>query len=221
MIKRIRYFMAADGAEGGDGGAAGAGAGSGAGAGAGAAGTGSGAAAGAQGGEPAKPHQAAKVELTPEQNEFVNSLILSKESAAEKRAQNAMLAKMGFKSIEDVEAFVKTRQESMTQAEKDKAKLEASETAAQTAARERDEAKAEVAALKAGVPADKVAKVVKLAAGYDGDTFEEKVTALLADFPDFVKGAAPQSFGIKTGQEGASEQERLLAVARKQAGLTK
>jgi hypothetical protein len=154
----------------------------------------------------------------------LNDLIAKEAGKRQEKATADLLAKMGFKSIEEVEAFNKSRQESMTQAEKDKLKLAEQEAAAATNAKERDEARAEVAALKAGVPADKVAKVVKLAAGYDGDTMEAKITALLADFPDFVKGAtgqAPRNAGLVTGQQGVSDEERLLAIARKQAGLTK
>lgn len=153
----------------------------------------------------------------------LNDLIAKEAGKRQEKATADLLAKMGFKSIEEVEAFNKSRQESMTQAEKDKLKLAEQEAAAATNAKERDEARAEVAALKAGVPADKVAKVVKLAAGYDGDTMEAKITALLADFPDFVKGPlqAPRNAGLVTGQQGVSDEERLLAIARKQAGLTK
>ena len=153
----------------------------------------------------------------------LNDLIAKESGKRQEKATADLLAKMGFKSIEEVEAFNKTRQESMTQAEKDKLKIAEQEAAAATNAKERDEAKAEVAALKAGVPADKVAKVVKLAAGYDGDTMDAKITALLADFPDFVKAqaGAPQNAGRVTGQQGVSDEERLLAIARKQAGLIK
>jgi hypothetical protein len=153
----------------------------------------------------------------------VNDLIAKEASKRQEKATADLLLKMGFKSLEDIDAFNKSRQESMTQAEKDKLAIQEKETAAQTAARERDEARAELSAMKAGVPADKVAKVVKLAAGYDGDTMDEKISALLADFPDFVKAqtAAPQNAGRVTGQQGMSDEERLLAVARKQAGLTK
>lgn len=164
----------------------------------------------------------------PEQPKYtdkqLNDLIAKESGKRQEKATADLLAKMGFKSIEEVEAFNKSRQESMTQAEKDKLKLAEQESAAATNAKERDEARAEVAALKAGVPADKVAKVVKLAAGYDGDTMEAKITALLDDFPDFMKGQsvqAPQNAGRVTGQQGVSDEERLLAIARKQAGLTK
>ena len=153
----------------------------------------------------------------------LNDLIAKESGKRQEKATADLLAKMGFKSIEEVDAFNKSRQESMTQAEKDKLKIAEQEAAAATNAKERDEAKAEVAALKAGVPADKVAKVVKLAAGYDGDTMDAKITALLADFPDFIKAqsGAPQNAGRVTGQQGVSDEERLLAIARKQAGLIK
>lgn len=179
---------------------------------------------------PATPAPAAATPPAPEPEQpkytdkQLNDLIAKEAGKRQEKATADLLAKMGFKSIEDVEAFNKSRQESMTQAEKDKLKLAEQEAAAATNAKERDEARAEVAALKAGVPADKVAKVVKLAAGYDGDTMEAKITALLADFPDFVKGTAgqaAQNVGRVTGQQGVSDEERLLAIARKQAGLTK
>lgn len=178
---------------------------------------------------PAAPAQTPAIQPAPEPEQpkytdkQLNDLIAKEAGKRQEKATADLLAKMGFKSIEEVEAFNKSRQESMTQAEKDKLKLAEQEAAAATNAKERDEARAEVAALKAGVPADKVAKVVKLAAGYDGDTMEAKITALLADFPDFVKGQvqAPRNAGLVTGQQGVSDEERLLAIARKQAGLTK
>jgi hypothetical protein len=185
--------------------------------------------------EPDGVAPAAQTETTPQTNQTapeetpkytdkqVNDLIAKEASKRQEKATADLLLKMGFKTLEDVDAFNKSRQESMTQAEKDKLAIQEKETAAQTASRERDEARAELSAMKAGVPADKVAKVVKLAAGYDGDTMDEKISALLADFPDFVKAqtAAPQNAGRVTGQQGMSDEERLLAVARKQAGLTK
>ena len=163
----------------------------------------------AQGSSRAQETQADAPKFTQSQ---LNDLIAKEAGKREEKATLAVLAKMGFKTIEEAEAFNKTRQESMTQAEKDKAKLAELETTAQTAARERDEAKAEVAALKAGVPADKVAKVVKLAAGYDGDTMEEKITAFLADFPDFVKtvAGAPQNVGRVTGAQGEDKDITIL-----------
>ena len=186
----------------------------------------SGAGDGGQAAQGASGEQGTQSDAPKYTDKQLNDLIAKEAGKREEKATLAALAKMGFKTIEEAEAFNKTRQESMTQAEKDKAKLAEIETTAQTAARERDEAKAEVAALKAGVPADKVAKVVKLAAGYDGDTMEAKITALLADFPDFVKGqtgtgGTAANVGRQTGQQGVSDEERLLAIARKQAGLTK
>ena len=174
-------------------------------------------------GTPATPPATEPAEQPKYTDKQLNDLIAKESGKRQEKATADLLAKMGFKSIEEVEAFIKTRQESMTQAEKDKLKIAEQEAAAATNAKERDEAKAEVAALKAGVPADKVAKVVKLAAGYDGDTMDAKITALLADFPDFIKAqaGAPQNAGRVTGQQGVSDEERLLAIARKQAGLIK
>jgi len=156
----------------------------------------------------------------------LNDLIAKEAGKRESKAQAELLAKMGFASLDDVEKFAEKRKEGMTEAEKTKARLEEIENERKKTAKERDEAKAEIAALKAGVSPDKVEKVVKLASGYDGDTPDERITALLADFPDLgkVAGKAPaagKDLGVQTGQKGLSEVDRLLAVARKQAGLTK
>lgn len=156
----------------------------------------------------------------------LNDLIAKEAGKRESKAQADLLAKMGFASLDDVEKFVEKRKEGMTEAEKTKARLEEIENESKKTAKERDEAKAEIAALKAGISPDKVEKVVKLAAGYDGDTPAERITALLADFPDIGKAegkapAAGKDLGVQTGQKRLGEVERLLEVARKQAGLTK
>lgn len=87
--------------------------------------------------------------------------------------------------------------------------------------REASEARAESAALKAGVPADKCERVRKLAlAGdYEGDNEAEKVAAVLKDFPEFVKAATPSEFGGKIKAGNVDEQAQMLAQIMKNAGI--
>lgn len=156
----------------------------------------------------------------------LNDLIAKESGKREAKAQADLLSKMGFTSLDDVEKFAAERNASMSEADKTKARLAEIENESKNTAKERDEAKAEIAALKAGISPDKVEKVVRLAAGYDGDTPAERITALLADFPDIGKVSgqsqdAGKNLGMLSGQKRLGEVERLLEVARKQAGLTK
>ena len=156
----------------------------------------------------------------------LNDLIAKESGKRESKAQSDLLSKMGFTSLDDVEKFAAERNASMSEADKTKARLAEIENESKNTAKERDEAKAEIAALKAGISPDKVEKVVRLAAGYDGDTPAERITALLADFPDIGKVAGQsqdsgKNIGMQSGQKRLGEVDRLLAVARKQAGLTK
>lgn len=199
---------------------------------------GAGGGAGAEGGEVAKKKEgegaAAGADLKPKEGEpakeepkftqkQLNDLIAMESGKKATKATKDLMEKMGFKTIEEVEEFAKSRKESMTKEEKLAAQIAEHATKTQTAEAERDEARAELAALKAGVPEDKIAKVVKLAAGYDGETITDKIGALLLDFPDLAKGkvGAGRDVGRMSGQQGVSDEERLLAVARENLGLTK
>jgi hypothetical protein len=154
-------------------------------------------------------------------NKQVNDLI-ARDATKEARK---LLADAGLDSTGDLKADLaklkSIRDSQLTddqkRAERDK-EIEGKMTTAQ---REASEAKAEAAALKAGVPADKAERVRKLAlAGdYEGATEAEKVAAVLSDFPEFVKKEAPGDVGRLTKGSQVNEEEALLAQMKKNAGI--
>ena len=71
-----------------------------------------------------------------------------------------------------------------------------------------------------GVPADKADRIMKLAQSYEGETPAEKVTAVLADFPELVKGGA-QNIGVENKNASPNTEAALLDQMLKNAGITK
>ena len=121
----------------------------------------------------------------------------------------------------DVEAFKAWKESTMSETEKLKAQLAEREGKEAETKKEADGIRAENEALKKGVPADKVDRVKKLVLSgvYEGESIAEKVEAVLAEFPEYAKGAV-KDIGGKTGNQSIDENTRLLDLARKQAGLT-
>jgi hypothetical protein len=136
-----------------------------------------------------------------------------------------LLAEAGFDPTGDIKADLaklKTiRDGQLTDEQKRAERDKEIEGKMTTAQREASEAKAETAALKAGVPADKAERVRKLAlAGdYEGATEAEKVAAVLLDFPEFVKKEAPGDVGRLTKGSQVNEEEAMLAQLKKNAGI--
>jgi hypothetical protein len=136
-----------------------------------------------------------------------------------------LLAEAGFDPSGDIKADLaklKTiRDGQLTEEQKRAEKEKATADELTKSKREASEARAEAAALKLGVPADKAERVRKLAlAGdYEGATEAEKVAAVLADFPEFVKKEAPGDVGRRTGGSQVNEEEALLAQMKKNAGI--
>ena len=136
-----------------------------------------------------------------------------------------LLAEAGFDTSGDIKADLaklKTLRDSQLTAEQKAAEAaKAKDDELSASKREASEARAEAAALKLGVPADKCDRVRKLAmAGdYEGATEAEKVAAVLADFPEFVKAQAPGDVGRLTKGSQVNEEEALLAQMKKNAGI--
>jgi hypothetical protein len=151
----------------------------------------------------------------------VNKLLLNETGKEVKK----LLAEAGFDPSGDIKADLaklKTLRDSQLTEEQKRAEREKEiEGKMTTAQREASEARAEVAALKLGVPADKAERVRKLAlAGdYEGASEAEKVAAVLADFPEFVKKEAPGDVGRLTKGSQVNEEEALLAQMKKNAGI--
>ena len=136
-----------------------------------------------------------------------------------------MLAEAGFDPSGDIKADLaklkSVRDSQLTEKEKAAEAAKAKDDELSTFKREASEARAESAALRAGVPADKCDRVRKLAlAGdYEGATEAEKVASVLADFPEFVKVAAPGDVGRVTKGSQVNEEEAILAQMKKNAGI--
>lgn len=147
----------------------------------------------------------------------LNDLILKNSSKASEKAKAELMASLGIKDVSEIEAMKEARKAQMSDAEKATLALKEQEAATQSARREADEAIAEVAAMKAGVPVDKVERVRKLAMSgqYEGDTPAEKINAVLADFPEFIKQTSV-NLGAPTGKNTVSDEESILQKLREQ-----
>lgn len=144
----------------------------------------------------------------------LNDLIAIKKTEAEKKAIEKVLKELGLTKQEELAELKKLRQESMTEAEKKDAELKAKNEELEAAKAEAIKIKLEAEALRAGIPADKVDRAVKLAALYEGD---DKVAQVLKEFPEFAKEGVNVS--QKTGDQKKTDEETLMEQARKAAGL--
>ena len=159
----------------------------------------------------------------PEVAKYTDSQLndLVKKNAAKEAVK--ILAEAGLESTgnlkDDVAKFKAWKESQMTEAEKYKSDLEA-----EKAKTKEVEARAIAAELRAeivgkGVPADKADRIMKLAQSYEGETPAEKVTAVLADFPELVKGA--QNIGVENKNASPNTEAALLDQMLKNAGITK
>lgn len=170
---------------------------------------------GVTGAAPAAP--ATETDPTPEVQEVakytdkqLNDLIAKNSAKAAEKARAELLGTIGVKDASEIEELKKARESQMTEAEKLKAELDALKGADAESRKAADAVKAENAALKKGVPADKVDRVVRLSAGYEGDTVEERVTAVLADFPEFTRGPV-KDIGAPAHGQGVDDDTAMMA----------
>ena len=174
--------------------------------------------------EPVKTDQEPKQDPKPDKytDEWVNNLVAGKSKEAAEKARREIYKELGVKDAEELKKLREMKEAQMTAEERMKAQLEESNKASDEIKKEAEGKRAENEALKKGVPADKVERVKKLVLSgvYEGETVAEKVAAVLAEFPEYVK-SVPGDIGAKTGNQSVSEESRLLELARKQAGLTK
>lgn len=123
--------------------------------------------------------------------EQVSNLMTKEKDQGRRQGRKEVLEKLGFKTLEDAEAFRKTLQdaEAAQLSEVERARREA-EQERQTAQQERDAAQAERfaaklerALLRAGVPDTQVNKVARMVSA-DVDSSDEDITAAVADLKD-------------------------------------
>ena len=169
---------------------------------------------------PASEQQTETPEVAKYTDKQLNDLIAKNSAKAAEKARAELLGSIGVKDASEIEELKKARESQMTEAEKLKAELDALKGADAESRKAADAAKAENAALKKGVPADKADRVVKLSAGYEGDTVEERVSAVLADFPEFARGTV-KDIGAPAHGQTQNEADLLLEKARAQLGLKK
>lgn len=136
-----------------------------------------------------------------------------------------LLSEFGFAETGDIKADLaklkSLRDSQMTESDKTRAALAEKDTALTAAQSEAENAKYEAAAARLGVPEDKIDSFVKHARVSDGETPMEKMKAYLGEIGFKNAPASPDNVGAVTGAQGLSDQERMLAAARKQAGLIK
>jgi uncharacterized protein CbrC (UPF0167 family) len=180
---------------------------------------------GVTGAVPAEP--ATEPTATPEVQEVakytdkqLNDLIAKNSAKAAEKARAELLGSIGVNDESEIEALKKAREAQMTEAEKLRAELDVLKGADGEAKKAADAIRAENAALKKGVPADKVDRVVKLSAGYDGESVDERVAAVLEEFPEFVK-VPVRDIGAPAHGQTQNEADALLEKARAQLGLKK
>lgn len=170
--------------------------------------------------EPTKEVQASEVKESPKYTDKeVNDLIAAKEGSAKAKARAELLKQYGFESEDAIAELKKMRDEKMTESERMAQSLKEREEAVNAAKAEAQAARAEAEALKRGVNAERVARLVKIAGTYEGESISEKLDAALKDFPEFIAKPAPENMGKETKHEEVSDIDRLLDLARKQARL--
>ena len=109
----------------------------------------------------------------------------------------------------------------MSDAEKTAARIAELEASHKSAQEKADAAEAKVEAIAKGVPADKAAKVVKLAMSgdYEGDSIADKIGKVLAEFPEFIAKQGGADFGGQTNGQTPNADDELRKKMRAVAGL--
>jgi hypothetical protein len=151
----------------------------------------------------------------------LNDLIAKNSGKAAEKAQAELLSRYGFKDATELDELKKLRDSQMSETERLKAELEETKakTGELTKSAQISEGRAEAVSL--GVPAESAARVAKFALDCEGETIADKVKSFLAENPEFIRKPEGSAFGSKSKNETPNDQDALLALARKQAGLTK
>lgn len=165
--------------------------------------------------------QAPVEQVQPEQPKYtdkqLNDLIAKNSGKELKKTLDAY----GLKSPEEIAELVKLKQSQMSESEKTAARIAELEASHKSAQDRADAADAKVEAIAKGVPADKAAKVVKLAMSgdYEGDSVADKIGKVLAEFPEFIAKQSGADFGGKTDGQTPNADDELRKKMRAVAGL--
>ena len=144
--------------------------------------------------------------------EDLNGIIARKTKEAKTKA----LEEAGI-TPEEIKSWKEEKEASKTATQKMEDALKAEKTGRTTDQQERDLAKAELTAIKAGCDPKRSDKLVKLAMTYEGETISEKVASALKDFPTFKLTGEP--FGGKPKNEADNDTEKMKATLNDIFGL--
>lgn len=146
-------------------------------------------------------------------NKQANDLIAKEAAKRTEKATADLLAKMGFKSLDEVEAFNKARADKMSEEEKLREAAKKAEEARIKSDNEAESARYEAAAARLGVPDDKIETYVRYAKVSDGETPTEKMKNYL-DSIGFKKPTAGAPFGGGTTSQSVDPKTALKNVIK-------
>ena len=127
-------------------------------------------------------------------------------NAINAKTKDKFLKSLGFESEEAYKTHLADKEAKKPLEEK----LKAQETSANENLSRAETAEAKLKAIELGVPSAKLAKVIKLAKTYDGDTIDVKIAEALKEFPEFKTNTVPPFGNPPSGDKGGDSQEEKL-----------
>jgi hypothetical protein len=149
----------------------------------------------------------------------LNDKISARVAKELERARRELLKQAGVKDVEELAKLKELQDAQLTEAEKTAKALAEREAELAEIKQKAMIAEARAEAMVQGIAPEKIERVIKLIGAYEGETTAEKIAGFIKENPEFVKRAGIQDLGVKSGGDTISEEERLLALARKGAGL--
>lgn len=150
----------------------------------------------------------------------LNDKISARVAKELERARSELLKQAGVKDVEELAKLKELQDAQLTEAEKTAKALAEREAELAEIKQKATIAEARAEAMVQGIAPEKIERVIKLIGAYEGETTAEKIAGFIKENPEFVKRAGIQDLGVKSGGDTISEEERLLALARKGAGLS-
>ena len=149
----------------------------------------------------------------------LNDKISARVAKELEKAKSDLLKQAGVQNAEELAKLKELQDAQLTEAEKTAKTLAEREAELAELKQKATIAEARAEAMVQGIAPEKIERVIKLVGAYEGETVAEKIAGFIKENPEFVKRASIQDLGVKSGGDTISEEERLLALARKGAGL--
>jgi hypothetical protein len=142
---------------------------------------------------------------------------------AKKTGMTKVLKDLGIDSIESAKdgltKFREWQESQKSESEKINSKLTEYEKELIEKNKQVEELNAKFTALNKGVNIDKVDKVIKLISAYEGDQLEDKIDAILTEFPDYKKNNVPSFVGGQTASQSTNQLDNAKMELQKIMGL--